>query len=258
MLTPVDGESTWANLWNPTWLTLALHRLVGELVMAGYVLGAYGAWRVGRPQDKAHQAYYEVVLKTGWQIGLAALLLQPFTGLIYASSIRQAVPDAYEQIVRGSYQFLAYVQFTLVGQLIVGNHFLLNTMRAEGQRSRWLDIAISAGALLMIGSVGHTGFRRMWLYLIVALTLWSVWLAFTGPMKRVLGGGAWGRSIAMTLGVLSVLIYLAMGTIRETARRPDTVRNAISLHDEARYPAAFREGTREQGQRQSLRTDRQE
>jgi hypothetical protein len=40
---------------------------------------------------------------------------------------------------------------------------------------------------------------------------------------------------------LSVLIYVTMGTIRETARRPDTVRNMISLHDEAEHPAAFRE-----------------
>jgi hypothetical protein len=55
--------------------------------------------------------------------------------------------------------------------------------------------------------------------------------------------GPWGRSIAVTLGVLSVLIYVTMGTIRETARRPDTVRNMISLHDEAEPPAAFREGT---------------
>jgi hypothetical protein len=46
----------------------------------------------------------------------------------------------------------------------------------------------------------------------------------------------------MTLGMLAVLIYVTMGTIRETARRPDTVRNMISLHDEAEQPAAFREG----------------
>ena len=42
------------------------------------------------------------------------------------------------------------------------------------------------------------------------------------------------------LGAVALLTYLTMGTIRETARRPDTVRNLISLQDEVRNPEAFR------------------
>jgi hypothetical protein len=49
------------------------------------------------------------------------------------------------------------------------------------------------------------------------------------------------RPIAVALGVLSILTYVTMGTIRETARRPDTVRHLISLQDEAAHPAADRE-----------------
>ncbi|HEY6085526.1 MAG TPA: cytochrome ubiquinol oxidase subunit I [Nitrospira sp.] len=260
MLTPVTDGSTWANLWNPTWSALVLHRLVGELMMAGYVIAAYGAWRFGRPRDNAHREYYVLLFNTGWMVGLAALLLQPFTGLLYAFSIRQAVPAAYEQIVRGPYQFLAYTQFTLVGLLIVGNHFLLHGARASGERSRWLDIAIPLTALWMIASVGHTGFRRALLYLLVALTLWSVFKGQQSYTTLSYGQevGQWGRSIAITLGVLSVLIYLTMGIIRETARRPDTVRNMISLHDEAAHPAAFRESGQGKTIEPHLRTEKRE
>jgi hypothetical protein len=245
MLTPVEGGTTWENLLNPTWGSLMLHRFVGELVMAGYVVAAYGAWRAARPQDLAHRDYYKFLITIGWLGGLGALLLQPFTGLLYAASINHAEPAAYEQIVRGPYQFLAYLQFTLLGLLIVGNHFLLNSSVPGKRQSRWLDIGIPIGALLMVASVGHTGLRRSFLYLLVGLTLWSLRSAFKGKGTLIGFGeplGPWGRSIAVTLAVFSVLIYVTMGTIRETARRPDTVRNMISLQQEVEHPAAFREG----------------
>jgi len=40
------------------------------------------------------------------------------------------------------------------------------------------------------------------------------------------------RRLSIGLGVVSLLMYLAMGTIRETARHPDTVQGIISLQDE--------------------------
>ena len=46
--------------------------------------------------------------------------------------------------------------------------------------------------------------------------------------------------MAITMGIVSLLTYLTMGTIRETARRPDTVRGVISLQDELQQPAADR------------------
>jgi hypothetical protein len=57
------------------------------------------------------------------------------------------------------------------------------------------------------------------------------------------------------LGAVALLTYLTMGTIRETARRPDTVRNLISLQDEVRNPAALR-GTPENNM--DLRTQQME
>ena len=49
------------------------------------------------------------------------------------------------------------------------------------------------------------------------------------------------RWLAVGLAGCAVLIYLTMGTIRETARHPDTVRGIISLQQEAETPAAFRQ-----------------
>jgi cytochrome bd-type quinol oxidase subunit 1 len=235
MLTPVNGASGWSNMWNPTWLSLGLHRLIGELAMAGFVIAGYAAWRCGRPSAEEKREYYRCVFMTGWLVGVAALLLQPVTGLIYAWSIQGAAPEAYEQIVRGGYQYLAYVQFALIGLLMIGSHLLANQAMAPTRRSRWLDIAIPVTAVLMVASVGHATLRRAFLYLLMVLLLWSVRLLFVREGRRWLLAASFGpsmRAIAVTLGVLSLLIYVTMGTIRETARRPYTVRHVISLHDQ--------------------------
>ena len=89
MLTPVEQAGTWERLWNPTWLPLALHRMGGNFMIAGYGLAAYGAWRAGGFEPQSLRPYYAHLFRTGWAIGLGALLLQPFTGLIYAMSILQ-------------------------------------------------------------------------------------------------------------------------------------------------------------------------
>ncbi len=93
----------------------------------------------------------------------------------------------------------------------------------------------------MIVSIGQTNVRRAFRYVLIALLLWS-WVRH-GRSKH--SATAWSnrlfRPIAVGLGIVSILIYLTMGTIRETVRRPDTVRGVISLADEQRHPAADRE-----------------
>jgi hypothetical protein len=259
MLTPVNGETTWDNLRNPTWLSLGIHRLFGEFVMAGYVIAAYGAWRLGRPDAHRDREYCHFLIHIGLLCGLGALVLQPFTGLLYATSIRQAAPQVYEHIVRGDYQFLVYAQFLFVGLLLVGSSWCVKTANVERQ-SRWLDIGIPAVAALMIGSVGHTTLRRVWLYLLVALTLWSVraWVRRMWTPRRFDALFRPSiRPVVLMLGVLSILTYVTMGTIRETARRPYTVRNLISLDDKAEPPAAYQGKVRDRDA-VSVRTEGQE
>ncbi|MEP6888708.1 MAG: cytochrome ubiquinol oxidase subunit I, partial [Nitrospirales bacterium] len=227
MLTSAEGASTWANVLNPTWLPLVVHRLIGDFVMAGYATAAYAGWRLGRRQDQPEHGYYRYLLKAGWTIGLVSLVLQPFSGLLYAEFIQQSAPAAYEQLVRGPYKGLIYVQFTLIGLLFLGNYGLAKHLQSASTSWHWMDGAMVAGVLLMVGSVGHTGLRRTFLYLLVALTIGALislrcfgQSQFTGVVRPSV------RHLSIGLGVLSVLIYLTMGTIRETARRPDTVRGS--------------------------------
>lgn len=253
MLTPVERAGSWANLVNPTWLPLAFHRLIGDVLIAGYVIAAYGAWRTGRPADQPQRAYYVYVSQMGWTIGLVTLLLQPFSGLFYAWAIRSSVPDAYEQLILGPYQLLVYVQFLLIGLLFIGNHLVLRA--ASPTRPRWIDALVVTSAIALVASVSQTTFRRTVLFLLVALMLWGLARLWSKGRMVNIGGGMGIRPVMAGLGVIAVLTYLTMGIIRETARRPDTVRNMISLQDEAKHPAAFRKGQGPNPEDADLRTE---
>ncbi len=240
MLTPVSEEGAWADLLNDTWLPLVLHRMGGNFVIAGFVIAAYGAWRAGRSQDQEVRPYYLHLFKTGWVIGLASLLLQPLTGWLYATLFRRAAPGAYEQLIQGPYQPFVYVQFILIGLLFLGNYLLIRSAGPALPTTRWYDAGMVASTLLMVASVGSPPMRRLFLFLLIGVTVWYL-IARGGTYFRAIdGSSALFRPLALGIGLLSILTYLTMGTIRETSRRPDTVRGRISLQDELRQPAADR------------------
>ena len=61
MLTPVQ-DGGWERLHNPTWLPLVIHRMVGNLMIAGYTpcgLRRLASWSPGEP---ALQPYYHHLL----------------------------------------------------------------------------------------------------------------------------------------------------------------------------------------------------
>ena len=210
----------------------------------GYAIAAYGAWRSRRLRDLPERPYYIHLFKTGWVIGLTGLLLQPFTGLLYGLVLGQSVPAAYDQLIHGPYRGLVYLQFILIGLLFIGNHILLQSSQASHRGITWIDGAMVASVLGMVLSVGHTGLRRIFLYLLVALILWSVTARGKRGFVATDLSSPLLRPVAMSLGIVSIFVYLTMGTIRETARHPDTIRGKISLHDEVRHGESYREATR--------------
>src|SRR5207237_1128934 len=135
MLTSAPGRMNGARLLNSTWVPLMVHRFFGNFVMAGYALAGYAAWQLWRRRGFSDAGLYHVHLfRVGIALGIVSLLLQPFTGLVYALFIQYATPDAYAQVVRGQYQPLLYLQFSLIAGLFIGNHFLV---KAAGGSARY-------------------------------------------------------------------------------------------------------------------------
>lgn len=247
MLTPVTADDAWSRLANPTWGPLIAHRFFGNLVMAGYVMAGYAAWRLASARGDDVQ-YYVRVLKLGLLIGFIMLMIQPLSGLLYARAISASAPEAYRQLTQGPYQPWVYAQFLLIGALFLGSHIWLHHVSSTGKPARWSVVAAGSFVLAMVLSVGYPDLRRVWTFALVAVSAMALYRA-----RGLLTDGApsepyqrpFVRFLSAVLAVVAVMTYLTMGTIRETARRPDTVRNIISLHDEARQPATFRQAEAE-------------
>ena len=238
MLTPADRGGGWTNLLNPTWIPLVIHRFFGNFVFGGFAIAAYAGWMLGRRMNHPEEPYYLYLLKVGILIGLMALFIQPFTGLLYATQIRQAAPEAYQQTIQGRYRGFVYLQFTLIGLLFVGSYFLFHQVRTGRKRDLLGGGLLIVTSLLMVAFAEAPAARRLFTYLLLAESLFYFlrrrpeWDAAGSALLNRTGV----RRLAMALGVIALFTYWTMGTIRETARRPDTVRGMISLQDEARTP----------------------
>ena len=79
---------------------------------------------------------------------------------------------------------------------------------------------------------------------LVGLTVWS--LVSFGRTALTLPdlSASYIRPLASGMGILAIVLYLTMGTIRETSRRPETVNGNISIGDELRQRAQFKEALR--------------
>ena len=235
MLTPVERAGPWGRLANPTWLPLAFHRMGGNFMIAGYSLAAYGAWRGGRPEDRSSSAYYHHLFNIGWVIGLAGLLLQPLTGLLYATVIHHAAPDAAQTATEDWLRFMVYAQYLFLGLLFLGQDLIMKLTQPL-LTLRWFDFGIPVAAILLVLSADHPGMRRLCLYALVGVTAWRLIVSkrFTVSVTNL--SGSYARPLIVGMGLLSILLYLSMGVMREASRRPDTVRGKISIQDHMRPP----------------------
>ncbi|NGZ95745.1 MAG: hypothetical protein CV089_06385 [Nitrospira sp. WS110] len=253
MLTPVTADDAWSRLANPTWGPLIAHRFFGNLVMAGYVMAGYAAWRLASAREEDID-YYVRLLKAGILVGFIILLIQPVSGLFYAMAVSASAPEAYRQLTQGPYQPWIYAQFVLIGSLFLGSHFWFHNVLSTGTAERWSVVAAGSFALAMVLSVGYPDLRRMWTFGLVALSAMALYRSrslFTDVTPAEWYRRPVIRHLSTALAVVAVLTYLTMGIIRETARRPDTVRNVISLQDEARHPAIDRPGAQVDAQQGS-------
>jgi cytochrome d ubiquinol oxidase subunit I len=108
MLTPSTAQATnvgWTFL-NPTYITLNLHRFVGNFSYAGFLIAGWAAWRYLRVTREEDREYYDWMGHWGIVWGFGFLLLQPFMGYGYMTEIKAASPGAFEYLMLGPKSWL--------------------------------------------------------------------------------------------------------------------------------------------------------
>lgn len=270
MLTPHPVYSAWENIFNPTMIHLDLHRWFGNLTWAGFALAGICAIRYLKSTTDTDRTFFYKGGGYCFLIGYGALLVMPLMGYQYLFHLRYGQPQAFYTVMLGERSWLFDVVALLYGLLIlVGSLYIVQMVQSKPNPPSsfagfmplsWAVIMGAAIILAMPYQLQHVPFLnqltdqdinplgKMQPYKYFALSglvifAFGNWLyalrAFIGmpPVTVVAISSGTPRRMAsmlMTLAGLTVIIFLAMGWVRESARAVNgyLIYGEMTLQDE--------------------------
>jgi cytochrome d ubiquinol oxidase subunit I len=259
MLTPTDPTSLQAIVFNPTFIPLDLHRTIGNISDAGFVLAGYAAWRYLRARSLEDRAFFDMFGSVGLIFGIGFLFIQPFIGFQYALSIDEHAPAALYRVMSGGPRsFLFLIQVVLLSGLFVLGSFYayLQLRKSSARRTAFvtgLMLALVGWCVLLclpphwsphVGPIdlswlGRYGLMNPWKYVALAgltLTGMIVFFVYLSAIQRGFKWGARGVAAQVLLIVLAFnvsAIAVDMGIIREEARRPFLIYGRMYIEPQA-------------------------
>jgi cytochrome d ubiquinol oxidase subunit I len=241
-----------ASYFNATFVPLNMHRFVGNISFAGFLLAGYAGFRYLRSTQEENREYYDWMGHWGLVWGFGFLLLQPLIGYGYMKSIREHNPEAFDYIMTGDKSWLFNLLATELAIMAVAAvayclHKLrfavkpMPTLRNMTLGSLWFMALF--GLLNMIPSdtnfvpqIGWVFFNGKdttiplgsmypWKYIgLIGMMLVGIFVVGL-YLKAAAGGFHWGRAsrwsqyALIVTAVTVVFTMLTMGYTRETARR---------------------------------------
>ncbi|MFQ5597658.1 MAG: cytochrome ubiquinol oxidase subunit I [Nitrospiria bacterium] len=181
----------WAKAWtalnNPTWIPVVIHRVVGNLILGGFVCGAYAAVAylgAKTPEEKEH---YDWMGYVGNFIGVFGLLPMPFAGYYLMREVYQYNQQMGITLMGGILSWLFILQAVLIGVLFVGaNYYFWQGIAFRTKSAPKYKGAIIAMLVVLVGS-------------------FSVWLTPHSLVASVSEARAMGGAHHPLLGVFGVM-----------------------------------------------------
>ncbi len=255
MLTPPVGAAATnvaASYLNPTFAPLNMHRFVGNISYAGFVVAGFAALRYLRSTREEDREFFDWMGHWSLVWGFGFLLLQPIIGYGYMKSIREQNTPAFDYIMLGDKSwlfnllmielaimavasvayFLHKIKFatrpmptlrnmTLGSLVFIGLFSLLNIVPTD------MNLVPQIGWVFFEGENTRIPLGGMypWKYLgLIGLMLVGIF-ALALYLKAAAGGFHWGRAsrwsqYALIATAVTVIATMAtMGYTRETSRR---------------------------------------
>jgi cytochrome bd ubiquinol oxidase subunit I len=254
LLTPPLSPATnvAASYINATFLPLNMHRFVGNISFAGFLVAGWGGLRYLRSTRETDREYYDWMGHWGLVWGFGFLLLQPFIGYGYMKSIREHNSAAFDYIMTGDKSWLfnllatelAIMAVAAVAYCLYKLRFAVKPMPTLRNMTAGSLGFMALFALLnmipsdtnfvpQIGLVFFNGkdttipLGSMYPYKYIGLIgMMLVGVFVVGLyLKATAGGFYWGRAsrwsqyALIATAVTVVFTMLTMGYTRETARR---------------------------------------
>ncbi|MBV8194631.1 MAG: hypothetical protein JOY80_03805 [Candidatus Dormibacteraeota bacterium] len=231
-----------------------------------------GAMSVGaspsEPPEAAEARHWDWVGQWGamWAVGLT--LLQPWIGYSYAKEIQLHAYPSWYSMMFGDLSNVFLIQITLLGSIFtLGSLYFWRRMKASGARRHRRQGLLALGLLLVTmfaaipawiaptyaDTFTSGGAKPFWdggqlvpfatfipykvgaLFMMVTLGLWSVSSYLRSYSRNELGAGFIGRRAAWTLvalGVVTSVMMMVMGVIREHARQPYLINGELTIQNQ--------------------------
>ncbi len=139
-----EGLGYWERAWmavnNPTWWPVNVHRLIANVVLGGFICGAYAGIRYLGAKTRAEREHYDWMGYIGNFIGIFGLLPLPFAGYwlmreVYAYNQQMGIT-----LMGGFLSWLFILQAILIGALFLGANYYFWTgliSRIEGASAKY-------------------------------------------------------------------------------------------------------------------------
>ena len=118
-----DFQRAWAATWNPTWWPVNIHRLIANVVLGGYICGAYAGIRYLAARTAEERQHYDWMGYVGNFIGVFGLLPLPFAGYWLMREIYQYNQQMGITLMGGFLSWLFILQAMLIGVLFLGSNY---------------------------------------------------------------------------------------------------------------------------------------
>lgn len=180
-------EKAWTAINNPTWWPVNIHRIVGNVVLGGYICGAYAGVAYLGAKTQEEREHYDWMGYTGNFIGVFGLLPMPFAGYWLMREVYEYNQQMGITLMGGILSWLFILQAVLIGVLFVGSNYYF-----------WQGIAYRT----------HSApkYKKAIVIMLIALVgSFSVWLTPHSLVASVSEARAMGGSHHPLLGVFGVM-----------------------------------------------------
>ena len=183
-----DMARAWAATWNPTWWPVNIHRLIANVVLGGYICGAYAGIRYLSAKNPEERDHYDWMGYVGNFIGVFGLLALPFAGYWLMREIYQYNQQMGITLMGGFLSWLFILQAMLIGVLFLGSNYYF-----------WLGITYRIpGSALQYR-------KPMFAMLVVLLLCLAVWMTPHSLVASLEEAAKMGGTHHPLLGVLGVM-----------------------------------------------------
>lgn len=193
-----ESAGVWAKAWqavaNFTWMPLNVHRFIANVVLGGFICGAYAAFRYLGATTAEERERYDWMGYVGNFVGIFAMLPLPFAGCWLTREVYMYNQQMGITLMGGFLAWLFILQAILIGALFLGTNYYF-----------WLGLSYR--------TEGAERYRKyifaMLLTLAVCFGVWMTPHSLVASMEETVKMGGTHHPLLGVLGLMSAKMTAA-------------------------------------------------